>query len=238
MKPIVFLLPITLLIYCTSVKKENNQQDSVAYATDAIAVNPNLNTAFAAVPVFRTYSKKVLTDDERESAIIASLDSIFARYLKQAYFSIVSDGKSWHLDENKQLRIITAERENETVKENSIYLFNDGKLIAAYSDVDMNGMDTQRNRERIAVDKCPDCGVKFDLFSSQPTVTVLGESRVNELTAYFNKDYNEVLDWIAQAPIRATEGNNCRFERGSPNDARYTVNTELYNKFIKGKKHP
>jgi hypothetical protein len=233
MKPTLYFLVFLIGFNCTPVKKDNDQQDTVTQATDTVAVSTNLNPAFAIAPIFKTYSKKVFTDDEREAAIITSLDSLFSHYLKQKYFSIVTNGKSWHLDENKQLRIITAERENETVKENSIYLFNDGKLIAAYSDVDMDGQDTQRNRERIAVNHCPDCGVRFDSFSSQPAVTALGESRVNELTGYFNQSYNEVLDWLAQAPIRMTDGNNSIFERGSPNNARYTVNTELYNKFIK-----
>jgi hypothetical protein len=236
MKPTLYFLVFLIVLNCTPVKKENDRQDSVAHATDTVVVNPNLNPAFATAPVFRSYSKKVFTDDERESAIITSLDSLFAHYLKQTYFSIVSDGKSWHLDENKQLRIITAERENETLKENSIYLFNEGKLIAAYSDEDMDGQETQRNRERIAVNRCPDCGVRFDLTASQPAIVVLDESRVNEWAEYLNQNFNEVLDWIAQAPIRSIQGSNCIFERGSPNDARYSVNTELYNKFIKNRK--
>ncbi len=237
---VIFILGITFS--CTQQKNQKETaptSDTVidipatAYRTDKAEGNANLNPAFATVPVFRTYSKKVFTNDVQESAIVTSLDSLFVHYLKQSYFSIVSDRKSWHLNENKQLRIITVERENETVKEISIYLFDDGKLIAAYSDVDMDGQDTQRNRERIAIKNCPDCGVRFDLTAGQPAVTSLRESRVNELAGYLTQDYNEVLGWIAQAPILMTEGNNTIFERGSPNNARYTVNTELYNKSIK-----
>lgn len=241
MKPLVFLFLTALVACSTFSKKENDQQDTVAHVTDPEVANPNLNLALGSVPIFRTYSKKTFTDDERESAIVASLDSLFATYLKQKYFSIASETfekKSWHLDEYKQLRIITTERENETVKENSIYLFNNGKLIAYYSNVDMDGQDTQRNRERIVANKCPDCGVRFDLTSSQIVVNTVEEARLDELASYINQDYKEVLNWIAQAPIRSIVGSNCIFERGSPNDAHYTVNTELYNKFIKGKKHP
>jgi uncharacterized protein (UPF0212 family) len=232
MKPIILLLAFALFVGCTSSKKE--QLDSVAQAADTAVVNLNLNPALATTPLFRNYSTQILTDDERESAIIASLDSLFAIYLKQKYFSIASESsekKSWHFDENKQLRIITTERENETVKENSIYLFNAGNLIASYSDVDADGMDTQRKRERIAVNKCPDCGIRFD--SQMLTVEALDEARVKDLATFFNDEYNSVRAWIGQAPIRTIVGNNCVFERGSPNNTRYTVNKELYSKFIK-----
>lgn len=238
MKPILLLLTISVLAGCTSTKKENNSQDSVASAIDTVAVNTSLNPALAAAPVFRTYSKEIFTDDQRESAVMASLDSLLRIYLKQKYFSIASETyekKSWHLDENKQLRIITTERDNEIIKANSIYLFNEGKLIACYSDGDMDGQDTQRNRERIAVNQCPDCGVQFDLVSSQITVLAQSEARVNELESYFTTDYNKLLDWIAQAPIRYIEGNNSIFKKGSPDEAWYSVNTELYNKFIKNR---
>ncbi|NOS54916.1 MAG: hypothetical protein HOP37_01510 [Cyclobacteriaceae bacterium] len=236
MKPILYSLLFLIVLSCAPGTKEKDQQDSVAQTTDTVVVNRNLNPAFATAPDFRTHSKKVYTEDERESVIITSLDSLFAHYLKQKYFSIASETfekKSWHLDENKQLRIITTERENETVNENSIYLFNKGKLIAYYRDVDMDGQDTQRNRERIAMNKCPDCGVRFDVTSSQIVVNTVEEARVNELASYINQDYKEVLDWITQAPIRSIVGSNCIFERGSPNNARYIVNMELYSKFIK-----
>lgn len=237
MKLIKLVLLAALLSSCNSTKKEKAQPDSLAQAADPAVINPTLNRGLATKPIFKNYSSEVLTEDERESTIVTSLASLLAIYLMQQYFSIVSDGKAWHLDEKKQLRVITIEKENETLKENSIYLFNEGKLIAWYSDADMSGMDTQRNRERVAVNKCPDCGIRVDLMSGQPNVTVLGESRVNELTKYFNDDYNSVLTWLAQAPIRSIVGNNCVFERSSPTNARYTVNNELYNKFIKNINH-
>jgi hypothetical protein len=240
MKPTLYFLIFLIVLRCAPVKKENDQQDTVAHTTDTVVVNPNLNPAFATAPVFRKYSKKILTDDERESAIVASLDSLFATYLKQKYFSIVSETfekKSWHLDENKQLRIITAERKNEVLNENAIYLFNNGKLIASYSDDDMDGQDTQRNRERIVAAKCPTCGVSFNLVSYDTSVMAIDETRISELSDRYTKEYNELLAWLAQAPILSIEGSNCIFERGSPNDARYTVNIELYNKFIKNRNH-
>jgi hypothetical protein len=56
MKSIASLLIIILVNCCTPVKKENNQQDSVAHRNDTVVINPNLNPAFSTTPAFRTYS--------------------------------------------------------------------------------------------------------------------------------------------------------------------------------------
>ena len=233
MKTIPLFFLVALLLRCTPVQKEKGQQDTLAHPSDTLAVSSALNPSFAGTPAFRTYSKEVFTEDEKESSMIASLDSLFGIYLKQKYFSVITGGKAWYVDETKRLRILTIERDNETVKENSIYLFRDGKLIAGYSDVDLSGQDTQRKRERIVVDKCPDCGIAFDALSASATSTVFNESRINELETYLLQDYKETTSWIATAPIRRIQGADCIFERGSPNNAQFIVNKELYSKFIK-----
>ena len=52
-----------------------------------------------------------------------------------------------------------------------------------------------------------------------------------------SKETIELLDWIAKAKVTKQEGRNLYFERESPYKVLYTVNSELYNKFIKKRRH-
>lgn len=237
MKIIFYLLLGVAACGCSPGKKENASLDSAEVKKDSLAMNTTLNTLYAAAPVLPGYSSKTLTEDSTERVTMSALDSLLKLYSAQKYFSIQTDGKSWYFDKNKELRIFTLQHSNEVIKENSIYLFSGTKLIAAYSDINASGQDTHQNRERIVTAKCPACGVSFDLVSSEVSVQPVSEARVRELSDYYSKECNEVLAWLAQAPILRIEGQNCIFQKGSPSNARYAVNSELYEKFILHKDH-
>jgi hypothetical protein len=237
MKPILKLSLFLVVLSCSPAKKEPTQQDSIANPIDLAPPDISLDQSAAVLPIFPEYSLETYTKDSTESTILSGLDSIFKNYQSQKYFRINQKSRfsdqTWYFDPEKQLRIVTEQREAESASGKSIYLFNGNQIIAGYSDFDRSGEDTQQNRERILASMCPTCGVKFDAFSSNINIRLIDSAGVNELSKYFDEQCTENIVWLAQAPVRAAEGNNSIFQRGSPNDATFIVSTELYTKFIK-----
>jgi hypothetical protein len=236
MKSIFFFLLCILLFSCTSDKKEASEEESLI-TFDSVAIDTKIDVRFGMRPTFPKYSKQIFTDNDKEAAVLSALDALLDEYSHQEYFSIKAEDKTWHFDQQKSLRVLIEDRKNESLKEKSIHLFDKNHLIAAYRDVDMRGQDTQTNKERMVADLCPTCGVSFNLVSYDTMVNVVNEARLRELSDYYLKECNELLDWIAEAVITNQEGPHSIFERGSPYSTRYTVNSELYYKFIKLRRH-
>lgn len=227
------LMVAYFVIGCGRPSSDAIKQDSVAHPLEIAAMDTTLDLSLASLPYIPEHSNKVFTDDEKEFFITQVLDSLLKVYSAQKYFIISGNDKTWYVDQNKDLRIMVRKRSNETIQEISINLFMNKQLVAVYDDTDVSGQDTQYNRERIAGSRCPDCGVRFDLASYDTAITVLNDANVNELSQYYYSDYNNVLNFLAQASIQRTDNNIYFFERGEPNRNRYAVHAELYNKFIK-----
>ena len=234
MRSIPFILMVACFFTgCAQNKSGAIKQDSVAHPLETVAIDTTLDLSLASRPYIPEHSSKIFTDDEKESLITQALDSLLKVYSAQKYFIISANDKTWYVDQNKDLRIMVRKRSNETIQEIAIHLFLKKQLVAIYNDTDVSGQDTQYNRERIAVSRCPDCGVRFDLASYDTAITVLNVDRVNELSQYYYSEYNEVLSFLAEASIQRTDKNIYFFEREEPNRDRYAVNSALYDKFIK-----
>ncbi|MBL7855376.1 MAG: hypothetical protein JNL17_13320 [Cyclobacteriaceae bacterium] len=233
-KSLHFLFLI-LLVSCGKNQQEAKEANPGSQPADdsPAATMPDLR--FASLPVLPNYSTKILTGEGNESTIGSGLFPLLEEYGRQKYFSIQTGEKSWYLDQQGRLWIFTEERENEIINTRSVYLFRQDTLIAGYSDTDTRGQDSQRLRERILTKECPTCGVTFDLTSSEVLVHVVDSTRVIQLADYFTTEYRGILNWLAQAPVATTEGNDLIFEKGEPSKATYRVNKELYEKFIQRK---
>ena len=237
MKTILFILLGVLAMGCTSSPKRSGQVKTDSLAAVVVIVDTTFDVSFGLRPVFPKYSGRIFTDDENEATITPLLDSILDEYSHHNYFSIKTGGMMWHFDQNHSLRVVTEELKDNSYKDISIYLFANSQFVASYRDVDMRGQDNQTNKERIITSQCPTCGVSFNLVSYDTLVNVVSEGRIKELSDYYFKETIELLDWIAKAKVTKQEGRNLYFERESPYKALYTVNSELYNKFIKKRRH-
>jgi len=187
-------------------------------------------------PEFPMFSTELHSDDAHEQETMDKLISLTEKFESQKFAAVKStythnyqvgndyddaledryqtETITWYFNAGRQLCAYTQElksgapEEEPELKRSTIYLFEDDKLAAVYSDHFSGGQAYLWNYERIVVPRCPDCGVKLtqDGSTSEGTqVTEVDQEYISTLRDAFEDEYDKTRnDLLFAESIAAT----------------------------------
>ena len=169
-----------------------------------------------------------------------------------------SETKTWYFNRDNQLKAYTVDYKEKigssVFDPNSgsslgtsltiIYLFSASSagspaLLGVYEDKVVSDQVAVTSRERIAISKCPQCGISMS-YENEPTneLEILNEDYVSGLSDTFLNEYNFLVENLKGAEAqRSGDGYLVQEEQvstaGTPYTLSYYIDQSLFDKFLK-----